>query len=110
MGVPSRIRIRKDDQVRVIAGKEKGKEGRVLAIHPQTGRVLIERVNMVKRHTRANPQAQIRAGIVEKEAAVHVSNVALLCSDCGPTRIQFREKAGGKKIRVCAKCASVLDK
>ena len=104
-----RMRIRKNDQVRVIAGKDKGKEGRILKVLPEKGRVLVERVNIVKKHTRAVPQRQIRGGIVEKEAPIHLSNVALVCRECGPTRIQFREKAGGKKVRLCAKCETVLD-
>jgi large subunit ribosomal protein L24 len=103
------MRIRKNDQVRVMAGKDKGKEGRILSVLPAKGRVLVEQVNMVKKHTRAIPQRQIRGGIVEKEAPIHRSNVALVCSECGPTRIQFRAKAGGKKVRVCAKCETVLD-
>src|SRR3972149_6952391 len=92
--------IRKNDQVRVIAGRDKGKEGRVLKVEPARSRLFVEHVNMVKRHTRPNPAKQIRGGILEKEGPIHVSNVALVCSDCGLTRIQHRGKAGGKKVRV----------
>lgn len=102
--------IRKNDQVQVIAGRDKGKVGRVLKVEPQKQRLFVEHVNLVKRHTRPNPARQIRGGILEKEGPIHISNVALVCSECGPTRIQHREKAEGKKVRVCAKCETVLDK
>lgn len=105
--------IRKNDQVQVIAGRDKGKAGRVLEVEPGKRRLYVEHVNMVKRHTRPNPAKQIRGGILEKEGPIHVSNVALICSDCGPTRIQHRKRAEGKKqktVRVCAKCEKVLDK
>lgn len=102
--------IRKNDQVQVIAGRDKGKVGRVLRVEPPRLRVYVEHVNMVKRHTRPNPAKQIRGGVLEKEGPIHVSNVALVCSDCGPTRIRHAEKAEGKKVRLCAKCGKVLDK
>jgi large subunit ribosomal protein L24 len=105
--------IRKNDQVQVIAGRDKGKAGRVLEVEPRKNRVYVEHVNMVKRHTRPNPAKQIRGGILEKEGPVHVSNVALICSECGPTRIQHRKKAEGKKVvtvRVCTKCQKILDR
>ena len=101
--------IRKNDQVQVIAGRDKGKVGRVLEVEPQMRRIYVEHVNMIKRHTRPNPARQIRGGILEKEGPIHVSNVALVCSECGPTRIQHREKAEGKKVRVCAKCGKPLE-
>ncbi len=104
------LHIRKNDQVHVIAGRDKGKSGRVLEVEPEKQRLLVEHVNMVKRHVRPNPAKQIRGGILEKEGPIHVSNVALVCGDCGPTRIQYREMAGGKKVRVCAKCEKALDK
>lgn len=104
------LHIRKNDQVQVIAGRDKGKIGRVLKVEPAKQRLYVEHVNMVKRHTRPNPAKQIRGGILEKEGPIHVSNVALTCSDCGPTRIRHAEKAEGKKVRLCAKCGKVLDK
>jgi len=106
----SALDIRRDDQVQVIAGRDKGKVGRVLKVEPRERRLYVEHVNLVKRHTRPNPSKQIRGGILEKEGPIHVSNVALVCSECGPTRIQHREKAEGKKVRVCAKCGTVLEK
>jgi len=104
--------IRKNDQVQVMAGRDKGKVGRVLEVNPGKHRVFVEHVNMVKRHTRPNPAKQIRGGILEKEGPIHVSNVALVCGECGPTRIQHRKKVEGKKVktvRICHKCQKVLD-
>lgn len=102
--------IHKNDIVRVIAGRDKGKEGRVLEVEPQKNRLFVEHVNIIKRHTRPNPNKQIRGGILDKEGPIHVSNVSLVCTECGPTRIQHREKAEGSKVRVCAKCGQVLDR
>ena len=104
--------IRKNDQVQVIAGRDKGKSGRVLEVVPGKRRVFVEHANMIKRHTRPNPAKQIRGGILEKEGPLNVSNVALLCSECGPTRVRHQRMAGGakgKKVRQCAKCGKVLD-
>jgi large subunit ribosomal protein L24 len=103
------LSIRKNDQVHVIAGRDKGKAGRVLEVVPAKHQVFVEHVNMIKRHTRPNPNKQIRGGILEKEGPIHVSNVALVCSDCGPTRIKHALKAEGKKVRLCAKCRKPLD-
>ena len=102
--------VRKNDTVRIIAGRDKGKVGRVLEVEPRKHRVYVEHVNMVKRHVRPNPAKQIRGGILEKEGPIHVSNVALVCSECGPTRVQHRQRADGKKVRICVKCEKSLDK
>jgi large subunit ribosomal protein L24 len=107
MGVS--LNIRKNDQVQVMAGRDKGKTGRVLEVEPAKQRLYVEHVNMIKRHTRPNPAKQVRGGILEKEGPIHISNVALVCSDCGPTRVQRREKERGQKVRVCAKCGKTLD-
>lgn len=109
------LHIRKNDQVQVITGRDKGKVGRVLKVEPEKFRLFVEHVNMVKRHTRPNPAKQIRGGILEKEGPIHVSNVALVCSECGATRIRHQRMAGGpkgkgKKVRVCVKCGKSLDK
>ena len=106
----SSLDIRKNDTVKILAGRDRGKEGRVLEVDPGRDRLFVEHVNMIKRHTRPNPAKQIRGGILEKEGPIHVSNVALICGECGPTRIQHREKAEGKKVRVCVKCGKVLDR
>ncbi len=102
--------IHKNDTVQVMAGRDKGKQGRVLEVEPKKSRLYVEHVNMVKRHVRPNPAKQIRGGILEKEGPIHISNVMLVCSECGPTRIQHRAMAEGKKVRICAQCEKSLDK
>jgi large subunit ribosomal protein L24 len=110
---PQRIQLRKNDTVEVITGKDKGKRGRVLSVDPRTGRVLVEGVQMVKRHTRANPTRQIKGGVAERERPIAASNVMLVCSECGPVRIGRRvDDSGGRarRLRVCRKCGAPLDK
>ena len=111
---PVRIEIRKNDTVRVISGRDKGKEGRVLEVDRDRNRVLVEHVMMVKRHTRPNPARQVKGGIAERESAIHISNVMLVCPECGPSRIAHRveELPGGKtrRTRVCRKCGAALEK
>jgi large subunit ribosomal protein L24 len=103
------MHVRKGDQVVVIAGKEKGKRGRVLRLLTEKQRVLIERINMVKRHTKPT-QRNPRGGILEKEGSVEVSNVALWCGKCiAPRRAKVDEKDGQKKRRVCVKCGTVFE-
>ena len=103
------MHVRKGDQVVVIAGKEKGKRGRVLRLVTDKGRVVIERVNMVKRHTKPT-QRNPRGGILEKEGSVEASNVALWCGKCvAPRRAKVDEKEGQKKRRVCVKCGTVFE-
>lgn len=106
-----RIQIRKNDQVKVIAGKDLNKTGRVLRVLRDKGRVVVEGVSFLKRHTRPNPQRQIKGGIVEREAPIHVSNVMIVCDACGKaTRIGHNVLADGKKVRICRSCNSSLDK
>jgi len=106
-----RIQIRKNDQVKVIAGKDLNKTGRVLRVLRDKGRVVVEGVSFLKRHTRPNPQRQIKGGIVEREAPIHVSNVMIVCGACGKaTRIGHNMLADGKKVRICRSCNSSLDK
>jgi large subunit ribosomal protein L24 len=110
---PARIQIRRDDTVEVIAGKDKGKRGRVLSVDPRLGRLLVQGVQTVKRHTRANPSRQIKGGIAERERPIAVSNVMLVCPECGPVRIAHRlDLSAGKarRIRVCRDCGAPLDK
>ena len=111
---PVRIQIKRNDQVRVIAGRDRGKSGRVLSVDESRGKVLIEHVSMVKRHTRPNPGKQIKGGIAERESPIAVSNVMILCPACGPVRIahHVEKVAGGKarRSRVCRKCGQSLDK
>lgn len=106
-----RIQIRKNDRVKVIAGKDLNKTGRVLSVLRDKGRVVVEGVSFLKRHTRPNPQRQIKGGIVEREAPIHVSNVMIVCGACGKaTRIGHHVLADGKKVRICRSCNSSLDK
>jgi large subunit ribosomal protein L24 len=103
--------IRKNDNVVVIAGRDRGKRGRVLRVVPDKTRVVVEGVNFVKRHTRPNPQRNIKGGIVEREASLHVSNVQLVCPECSePTRIGRRLLDDGRRVRYCRKCNGVVDK
>jgi large subunit ribosomal protein L24 len=101
--------IRRNDTVKVIAGKDKGKEGRVLRVIPDKGRILVEHVGMVKNHVRPNPQKNIKGGIAEQESAISLSNVMLVCGTCGPVRVGH-EVRNNKKVRVCKKCGTTLEK
>jgi large subunit ribosomal protein L24 len=106
----SQVAIRRNDNVVVTTGKDSGKRGRVLRVLPEKNRLVVEGVNVIKRHTRPNPQRNIKGGIVERESALHASNVQLVCPECGkPTRIGHHVQ-GDKKVRVCRKCEGVVDK
>jgi large subunit ribosomal protein L24 len=103
------MHVRKGDTVVVIAGKEKGKRGRVLRLLTDKERVVVERVNMVKRHTKPT-QANPRGGILDKEGSIAMSNVALWCAKCGAGRRAKAElREGQKKRRVCVKCGSLFE-
>ena len=103
--------IRRNDTVIVVTGRDRGKRGRVLRVLPVNNRLLVEGVNIIKRHTRPNPQRNIKGGIVEREAALHASNVQLVCPECGKTtRIGRRVLSDGRKVRICRKCEGVVDK
>ena len=103
--------IRTNDSVVVTTGKDRGKRGRVLKVLPEKNRVVVEGVNFIKRHTKPNPQRQIKGGLVEREASLHASNVQILCPECGaPTRIGRRVLEDGRKVRICRKCEGVVDK
>jgi len=104
-----RVDIRRNDTVKVITGKDKGKQGRVLRVFPADRKILVEHVMMVKKHVRPNPQRQIQGGIAEQESRIAISNVQLVCATCGPVRIGH-EVRGDRKVRVCKKCGTTLDK
>jgi len=111
--IPVKIKIRKEDTVKIIAGKDKGKTGRVLNVDRERGRVLIEGVGMVKRHTRPNPQRQIKGGIAESERSIAISNVMLLTSGGVPTRVGYRIEGAGassRRVRYARKGGEILDK
>jgi large subunit ribosomal protein L24 len=108
---PTNAGLRKGDQVRVMAGRDKGKTGRVLGVIPAKRRVTVEHANMIKRHTRPNPSKNIKGGIVEKEGSMNISNVLLVCPSCGkPTRLGHQTLPGGTKVRVCRRCHATLEK
>lgn len=103
------LHIHKNDSVMVIAGKERGKTGKVLKVLPTKGRALIERVNLVKRHTRPRGP-QVPGGILEKEASIHISNLMLMCDRCNaPVRVGKKILEDGEKVRVCRRCGDHLE-
>ena len=104
-----RVDLRRNDTVKVITGRDKGKEGRVLRVFPNDAKILVEHVMMVKKHVRPNPQRNIKGGIAEQESRIAISNVQLVCPTCGPVRIGH-EVRGDRKVRVCKKCRTTLDK
>lgn len=109
-------RIRKNDTVRVIAGRDRGKTGRVLDVFPEKGKVLVEHVMMIKKHTRPNPAKQVKGGIAERESPVDLSNVQLICANCNaPRRVGFREEHDPqgrrlRSVRYCRKCGNLFEK
>ena len=103
--------IRKNDTVLIVTGKDRGKRGRVLKVLPEKNRLVIEGMNLIKRHTRPNPGKNIKSGIVEREASLHASNAQLICPECGAqTRVGRKILGDGRKVRVCRKCEGVVDK
>jgi large subunit ribosomal protein L24 len=106
-------KLKKDDTVKVIAGKDKGKTGRVLQIDTRQGRILVEGVGMIKRHTRPNPGKQIKGGIAEKEGLIAISNVMIVTSGGVATRVGFRMEGSGaatRRVRIAKKGGETLDK
>ncbi len=102
-------RVRKDDMVMVIAGRERGKTGKVLRLLSRSDRVVVERINLVKRHTK--PRGTQQGGIIEKEAPLHISNVQPLCGRCDkPARVGTRRLENGQGVRVCRRCGEQMDK
>ena len=105
-----RMHLKKDDIVQVIAGKEKGKKGKILAIFPMQERLTVEKLNMVKRHTKGDGKSK-QSAIVEKEGSIHISNVLLVSDKVGKgVRTKLKKLADGKRVRVCSKTGDVLDK
>ena len=107
------IKLKKDDQVKVIAGKDKGKTGRVLQVDRIKGRVLVEGISMAKKHTKPNPSKQIKGGIAERESAIAVSNVMILTSGGVPSRIGYKIEGSGvssRRVRFARKTGESLDK
>jgi large subunit ribosomal protein L24 len=111
MAATKRSKIKKNDQVIVIAGRDKGRRGRVLEVAPASGKVKVEGVGMIKRHQRANPQANRGGGIIDKEAFIDISNVQLIDPQSGkPTRVRYQIEGDGSKLRVAASSGHSLEK
>ena len=107
--IENKCHIKKDDKVKVIAGKDKGKIGKVLSLKRKNSRIIIENINMMKKHARASAKHR-QGGIIESESPIHWSNVMLMCSKCvTPVRIKMKRLEDGKKIRVCRKCNEIID-
>ncbi len=103
------LSIKKNDTVLVISGREKGKKGRVISVLPSKDKLLIEKINIIKRHMKPSKKYS-QGGIIEKEATLHISKVMLLCPKCGkPTRIGNTVLSDGKKARTCKKCREVIE-
>jgi large subunit ribosomal protein L24 len=103
------MKIRRDDEVMVITGDDRGKKGKVRRYYPRENRLVVEGVNMVKRHTKPRPNVR-QAGIIEREAPIHVSDVMLMCSKCNkPTRVGSLTLENKTRVRVCKKCHEVID-
>ncbi|MDH5457660.1 MAG: 50S ribosomal protein L24 [Nitrospinota bacterium] len=105
-----KLKLKKDDIVEVIAGREKGKKGKILALFPNDGKLTVEKLNMLKRHTKPSAQNK-QGGIVEKEGRLAISNVLLVCDKCGKgVRVKRKKLEDGKRVRICVKCGEVMDK
>jgi large subunit ribosomal protein L24 len=101
----ARIKLKKGDEVVVLAGKDLGRRGTISRVIPSADKVIVDGINMVKRHTK--PRGQVmQGGIIDKEMPIHVSNVAMWCKDCGPTRIGYHLADDGTKRRICRKCGT----
>ena len=108
-----KVRIKKDDQVKVIAGRDRGKTGRVISVDRAVGKVLVEGVSMIKRHTRPNPSKQIKGGIAERESPIAISNVMVLTSGGVPSRVGYKMEGSGvseRRVRIAKKTGESIDK
>lgn len=104
-----KVHVKKNDQVVVVAGRDRGATGKVLRVFPKEGRAIVERVNMIKRHTRPNPQSGVQGGILEREAPIEVSNLKVICPSCNkPARMGRQRLDSGGAARECKKCGAIL--
>ena len=101
------MRLKEGDKVKVITGKDAGKESRVVRVMPKTGKVIVEGVNTAKKHQKPRGQT-MQGGIIDKDMPINASNVMVVCADCGPTRVGYRFDAEGGKHRTCVKCGGDL--
>ena len=105
-----KVRIKKNDLVFVLTGKDRGKTGKVLKVMPDAGRAIIEGLNFVQKHTRPNPQRNVKGGILPKEASIHLSNLMVVCKRCNKhARVGISHMQDGRKVRVCKNCNELLD-
>jgi large subunit ribosomal protein L24 len=105
-----KVQIKKNDQVQVLSGKDRGKSGKVLKVLPDKGRAIVEGINFIQKHTRANPQRNVKGGILPKESPIHISNLMIVCKRCGErTRVGYSHMQDGRKVRVCKSCNELLD-
>jgi large subunit ribosomal protein L24 len=103
------MKIRKDDQVEVLSGKDRGKQGKVHSVNREKGRVVVAGIHMIKRHQKPG-RVRTQAGIIEREAPIALSSVMLVCNKCSkPTRVVFRFIEGGQKVRACRRCGEIID-
>ena len=104
-----KVHIKKNDEVLVIAGRDRGATGKVLRVFPSEQRAVVERVNMIKRHTRPNPQSGVQGGILEREAPIHISNLKVICPSCNePVRMGRQRLEDGGASRVCKNCGAAV--
>lgn len=105
----SKLHVKKNDEVLVLTGKNRGARGRILRVLPGNDRAVVEQVNMIKRHTRPNPQAGIQGGILEREGSVHLSNLKVICPECKkPARVGRKRLEDGRGVRVCKNCGATF--
>ena len=105
-----KVHIKKNDQVFVLAGKDRGKTGTVLKVFVERSRAIVEGLNFIQKHTRANPQKNVKGGILPKESSIHISNRMVVCKRCNErTRVGVSHSQDGRKIRVCKSCNELLD-
>ena len=106
----SKVRVKKNDEVLVISGRDRGVKGKVLKVFPADNTAIVERVNMIKRHTRPNPSKQIQGGILEREAPIPLTKLKVVCSECGkPTRLGRKRLEDGSGVRVCKQCGATFN-
>lgn len=104
-----KVKIKKNDQVEVLSGRDRGARGKVLRVQPAAGTAIVERINLVKKHTRPNPQKQVQGGVLEREAPIRLSKLKVICPECSqPTRLGRKRLDDGKGVRVCKKCGATL--
>ena len=105
-----KVKVKKNDQVVVLSGRDRGARGKVLRVQPGQDTAIVERINLVKKHTRPNPQRQIQGGVLEREAPIRLSKLMVICPECGkPTRLGRRRLEDGRGVRVCKQCGATFN-